>query len=246
MSSFVRLRGAVALVLACVLGGWGIGSIMAGAAIADDAPGPTPAPVTVVIPDLSGQTPTPTPTPSSSSSPSSTTIARTGGRDGSGKGDAAVAPHRPDTEPSIPKRPAVGTLTVQIAGQGVFGSGSPMMVTAKGFDPAEKVQVVLYYEHQKPIRIGNFAADASGSFARTFVLPQLDAGTDTVQLTGWDSSKIGTGRFLLGASWIAPHPDSQRAIWLWLGGLTGLGAFAALVWFGIASLRRVAVAEAGV
>jgi hypothetical protein len=244
MSRASRLRGVAALLLACLLGTWGIGSMFASAALADDGPAPTPAPVTVTIPDLSGQTPTPTPSPSSSSN--SPSYPQTGDRGGSGGGDATPPPHQPGTAPSIPKHPATGTIKVAIAPRGVFGSGDRMTVTAKGFDPGEKVQLVLYYEHEKPIKIGNFAADASGSLSRKLVLPHLDAGTDTVQLTGWDSAKVGTGTFLLGASWVVPQPNAQRTIWLWAGGAAGLAALAALVWFGVASLRRIPAVETGV
>jgi hypothetical protein len=242
MSRRSRLRGTAALVLACVLGGGGIGTVLSSTAAADDTS--TPPPVSVTIPDLSGQTPTPTPTPSSS--PSSSPIARTSGGDGSAPAISAPPVHQPDTEPTVPQRPATGTLTVVIAHQQVFAVGDQMTVGAKGFDAGEKVQLVLYYERGKPVKVGNFPADASGAFSRVLVLPRLDAGTDTVQLTGWNSSKVGTGSFLLGASWVAPRPDAQRTIWTWAGGIAGLGAFAALVWFGIASLRRAPTAEVGV
>jgi hypothetical protein len=243
MSRPSRIRGAAALVLAGVLGGWGIGSMFASAALADDGPTPTPAPVIVTIPDLSGQTPTPSPSSSSSSSSSPPESDRGSGSDG---GDTTTPPHQPGTQPSIPKHPATGTIKVTVTPRGVLSSGDRMTVTAKGFDPGEKVLLVLYYARQKPVKIGNFAANASGSFSGKFVLPTLDAGTDTVQLTGWDSSKVGTGTFLLGADSVIPGASSQRAIWPWVGGAAGLAVFAALVWFGVATLRRIPAVETGV
>jgi hypothetical protein len=246
MSRPLRLRGAVALVLGCVLGGLGTGSLFAGSALADDGSGSasTPPPVSVTIPNLgaNGQTPTPT----ASSSPSSVSSSPPVHRGGGGGRNVTAPPHQPCTEPSVPKYPAIGTLKVTIALARVFRSGDRMTVTAKGFDAGEKVQLALYFEHGKPVTVGNFAAGASGSFSKTFVLPQLDAGTETVQLTGWDSSKVAIGRFLLGASWVAQRPSVDRSIWLWVGGLAGLGAFAALICFGVVSLRKLPVAEAGV
>ncbi len=248
MRRVVRLGGGSALVLATLLGTWAIVSVSAGVAFADDGPGPTPAPVTVVIPGPGGQSPTPTPSPNSNSGSGSgaVPIARTGSGGGSPGGASTSAPHKPGTEPKVPKHPAIGTLKVAISPAGVLSYGERITVSTKGFNPAEKVQMVIYYDRQKPVKIGNFVADASGSISRTFDLPQLDAGTDAVQLTGWDSSKVGTGDFLVGASWVAARPAFVRTMWLWVGGLTGLGAFTALVWFGIASLRRIPAAEAGV
>jgi hypothetical protein len=243
MSRSSRLCGATALLLACVLGGLGMGTLFASAARADDGSGSAPAPVSVIIPGNGTNGPTPTPTPSSfpSAAPSPPATDRGGGA----PADVSTPPHQPNTEPSIPKRPATGTLKVTIAPRGVFGSGDRMTVSATGFDAREKVQLVLYYEHGKPIKIGNFAADASGSFSQKFVLPMLDAGTDTVQLAGWHSSRVGTGDFLLGANWVVARPSSERAIWIWVGGLAGLAALFALVWFGVVSLRRGPAVEAG-
>lgn len=246
MTRSARLRGAAALVVACVLGVLGAGSLFAGSAFADGGSGSTPPPVTVTIPGNGTGSPTPTPTPSPSSSASSASGSSASGGYGGRGGSVATPPHQSGSAPSIPKHPAVGTLKVTIEPAALFGAGDRMTVTAAGFNPGEKVQLVLYYERGKPVRIGDFAASASGSFAETFVLPQLDAGTDTVQLTGWDSSKVGTENFLLGASWVAPRPTFQRSIWLLVGGIAGLGAFAALVWFGFASLRRPPAAEVGV
>lgn len=246
MSRRSGLRGAAVLLIAFVLGGVGLGTLFASAALADGGSGstPTPAPISVTIPSngTNGSTPTPTP----SSSPSTPPGNQGGGGGGSVTPPPPSPPHQPGTEPSIPKHPAIGTIKVTITPGGVLGSGDQMTVTATGFDPKEKVQVVLYYEHGKPIKIGNFAASASGSFSQTFVLPKLDAGTDVVQLTGWNSSKVGTGSFLLGASWVAARNNSGRALWIWVGGLTGLGAVSALVWFGIVSLRAVPTLKAGV
>jgi hypothetical protein len=240
------LRRAAALVIACLLGGLGAGSLFASVALADDgsASAPTPAPISVTIPSngTNGSAPTPTP----SSTPSSSPSMPPGNQGGGGNGGVTTPPHQPGTEPSIPKHPATGTLKVTIEPRGVFGPGDRITVTATGFDPKEKVQLVLYYEHGKPVKIGNFAADASGSFSQTFLLPKLDAGTDIAQLTGWDSSKVATGSFLLGASWVAATTSSERAIWIWVGGLAGLAAIFALIWFGVVSLRRAPAVEAGV
>ena len=235
-----RRLAATAVLVACVFGGVGMGGLFASTALADDGPG-SPPPVSVTIPDLS-QTATPTPTASASSAPTPPVVHRGGG----GTVHVVAPPHQPGTEPIIPGHPATGTIKVTIAPSRVILSGDRMTVTATGFNPGEKVQLAVYFKHGKPIRIGNVAAGASGSFSHTFVVPSLDAGTDTVQLTGWDSSKVGIGTFLLGTNWVVARTDSERAIWLWIGGLAGLAALAALTWIGVASLRRAPAVEGGV
>ena len=243
-----RFRGAAALVAACVLGVLGAGSLFAGSALADGSS--TPPPVSVTIPGngtTSTPTPTPTPTPSpSSSSGSSSGGSSSGGSGGGGGGSVATPPHVPGSAPSIPKHPVVATIQAFIEPPVLFAAGDWMTVSAAGFDPGEKVQVVVYYKRGKPVKIGDYVANASGLFAAAFVLPQLDAGEDTVQLTGWDSSKVATDSFLLGASFVAPQPFFQRPAWLILGVLAGLGALAALIWFAVVSLRRPQAVEVGV
>jgi hypothetical protein len=245
-----RIRGAAALLVVCVLGTLGAASVFAGAAFADGGagPGPTPVPVAVTIPanGSNGQTPTPSPSASSNSGSGSGSSSPGGNRGGGSGGSVAAPPHQPGTEPRVPKHPATGTLKLVIAFPHVFRAGENMTISAPGFNPGEKVQLVVFYEHGKPVKIGNFAASASGSFSHAFVVPALDAGTDTIQLTGWDSSKIALTSFLMGASWVAPNPTLARAALFLLGGLTGLGALAVLVYFGVASLRRLPALETGV
>lgn len=240
------IRGAAALVVVFVLGGPGTASAFAGAAFADggSGPAPTPVPVGVTIPSNGTNGQTPTPTPSASSNPGSSSPVGRGGNGGGGS--VTNPPHQPGTEPRVPARPMTGSLKVGIAFPHVFRAGNQMTISARGFDPGEKVQLVLYYEHGKPVKIGNFAASASGSFSHTFGVPALDAGTATIQLTGWDSSKIGVGTFLMGASWVVPSSSLAHAGLILIGVLTGFGAIAVLVYFGVVSVRRIPAVDTGV
>ena len=160
-----------------------------------------------------------------------------GGHAPGGGGDAGASnePHAPGTEPKVPKNPAKGTLKVTVTPHKVFRAHDDITVSAAGFSPSEKVQLVIFYQHGKAVKVGNFGADAKGTLTQIFKLPALDAGTDTVQLTGWDSSKVGTGTFLMGVD--AIHAASQHhMLWLGIGGGAGLVVACVGAWIGIRSI----------
>ena len=89
-------------------------------------------------------------------------------------------------------------------------------ITATGFDPNEKVQVVLFSD---PVLVGSYDATDKGEFELTVALPDgFEAGKHNVQLTGWQSKKIGVADFILTTMSYTVEQDSATwPTWLfWL------------------------------
>ncbi|HEY0248449.1 MAG TPA: hypothetical protein VGC45_09325 [Gryllotalpicola sp.] len=160
------------------------------------------------------------------------------GDPGGGHGSSPTPPHKPGTAPVVPKAPIAGTVKITITPQKkVFRAGDRLTASARGFTPNEKIRVVVYYLKRKPVTIGDFGADRSGALSGTFSVPKLDPGTDTVQFLGWDSQKVGSGTFLMGAdSFGGTRPGGSHALWFGVGGCAGLAVVGVGAWIGIRSL----------
>jgi hypothetical protein len=231
------------LVVSLALSGVAASWVAAGSAWADASP------VSVTIPG-DGSTDSPSPSPSASSPAEATAPSSDTSRSTSGSTDVAdqlptlALPAAPGSGPAIPKHPAAGTLTSTLMPRTLFHAGDRITFTVAGLNPGEKVQLVIYYRGGAPVKIGDFPADGDGRFSRTFVLPKLDAGTDVVQATGWDSDKVGTGAFLFGASWVHSSLVPDRLVSIVIGGGAGLAAIAILGTVGLVWLRRPATTAA--
>lgn len=142
-----------------------------------------------------------------------------GGTPGGGTGAGTAAP----TEPAIAKSPST-TAEKATVDKTAYFAGDTITVTADGFTPAEKVQIVLYSE---PILIGNFPSDATGRVTQAFQLPKdLPAGAHTIQLTGWESKRVATVGILVASLSTVAAPDQQGVPpWAWWAG----GALVALL-----------------
>lgn len=142
-----------------------------------------------------------------------------GGTSGGGADAGTPAP----SEPAIAKSPST-TAEKATVDKTAYFAGDTITVTADGFTPAEKVQIVLYSE---PILIGNFPSDATGRVTQAFQLPKdLPAGAHTIQLTGWESKRVATVGILVASLSTVAAPDQQGVPpWAWWAG----GALVALL-----------------
>ena len=161
---------------------------------ADDDPAPSTPPLTVVIPDLS-VTPTPAPT--------TPPAAGTGG--GRGNGGTITPAPAPAPEPQAiernedgsPKPPASPTADKPglRLDESTVGAGRKVVVSGTGYQPGEKVQLVLY---PGAVVIGSYPVGADGSFSVSITVPKdTAAGTHTMEATGWESGTIKNKEFMV-------------------------------------------------
>jgi hypothetical protein len=149
--------------------------------------------------------------------------------------------HTPGAKPEVPDSPPKGTIKVTVTPNRVLHAGDKVTVTASGFTAGEKAELVLYHAKGRPLDRGAIEADGNGGVSSSFRLPELDAGRDTVALIGWDSSKVGTGTFLM-AGGSALGAGAGRGLWYGIGGGAGLVVAGFGAWFGIRAMLAPQIA----
>lgn len=155
-----------------------------------------------------------------------------GGGGGGGTGTTAPAGEAgPATEPVIADAPSTTGVKVTTDKEH-YVLGENVSVRMEGLAAGEQVQVVLYSE---PRLIANVPAGADGVVAHTFALPEdLPVGTHTVQLTGWQSTTVGTAEIFVTAMDATAAADSAQGVpfWVWwvAGGLGAVLLVAGGVW----------------
>ncbi|CAH0244196.1 hypothetical protein [Microbacterium sp. Bi128] len=201
---------------------------------------PSPAPsVPVAAPPASapGNVP-PAAVPPTKASTSTVTTPGTGAASGAGQ------PAGPATEPAISATPAT-TGEKAATDRENYTLGDQVTVSLDGFRPGEKVQILLYSQSRT---IGNVPADEAGRLSHTFTLPDdLPVGAHTLQLTGWESQRIGLAPIFVTA---APSSDLAAQgvpVWMWwVGGGLGALLLVAGAWWALRALRAPAPVEGAV
>ncbi len=208
------------------------------AAHAEDDPEPGPPPLTVVIPDIWASNP-PTPAPTAPAPPTPTANGA-GGNTGNG-GTITPAPVPAPEPPAIernedgsPKPPASPTADKPglRLDESTVGAGRKVVVSGTGYQPGEKVQLVLY---PGAVVIGSYPVGADGSFSVSITVPKdTAAGTHTMEATGWESGTIKNKEFMVTT---ATDAAAMPVLWwvyvvvgvLVLGLLSGLWFFRATI-----------------
>jgi len=203
--------------------------------------------VSVVVP---APTPTSTTTPWTPP-PVGTPPPGTGAAAGRG-GSAGGASSQPGTtggpgsaaEPAIPRSPVASAAEATVD-KDLYVRGDDVTVRFDGLTPGEQVQIVLYSD---PQLIANVPAGGDGVLTHTFALPaDLPVGMHTVQLTGWESTRVGAARIFVTASATAAAADGSQGVppWVWWAG-GGLGALLLVVggWWVTRAMRAPAGTEA--
>jgi hypothetical protein len=194
------------------------------------APGQTSAPHTTAVPPAprrsvpalpTPSTPSPTPTPLPATSAGSTTSG----------GDVAPTPAAgcPDCALLTGDRPVT--------------AGARLALSYAGFQPGERVRVVL---HSTPVRLGTFVADATGIVTAPVAVPAtLEAGAHTLTLTGERTGdRVVHFRLSRAATARAAHEESGTSIALPLVGAAA-GAVLLLAGGGALVVRRRRAAAIG-
>lgn len=252
-----QIAGTIAVVAALA------GALVAGSAMAALAAGPTPGPtsagsdLTVSVPTATPEPSTPPPwnpppagTPPQNGGGGAAGNQHTGGRYAGGggtptnAGGPADTTARPPAEPRIAATPATQSEKATTDKEHYL-AGENVSVRFDGLTPGEQVQIVLY---STPQLIANIGAGADGVLTHTFTLPtDLAPGTHTLQLTGWESARIGTVQiFVTAADAVAVAESSQGVpgwVW-WAAGIAGALLLAGGGWWVIRVMRAPATAEA--
>lgn len=163
------------------------------------------------------------------------------GTPAAGAASGPSQPAGPATEPAISAAPAT-TGEKATTDRENYTIGDQVTVSMDGFQPGEKVQILLYSQSRT---IGNVPADGSGRLSHTFTLPDdLPVGAHTLQLTGWESGRIGLASIFVTAAPASDLTAQGVPVWMWwVGGGLGALLLAAGAWWALRALRAPAPLE---
>ncbi|GGL86941.1 hypothetical protein [Nakamurella endophytica] len=130
-------------------------------------------------------------TTASSTSTTTTTSTATSTTESSTTSSSTETSSPPPT--SISTRPAPSTLAAKTIRADTIAAGAQQQVAFLGFDPGEKVTVLLFSD---PIPLPSRTVDQSGFVVIDFTVPaDLAPGTHVLQVTGARSRNVGIARF---------------------------------------------------
>lgn len=103
-------------------------------------------------------------------------------------------PSSPPGPPVVKPGPAASAAPGRIEGE-YFQPGDPLVFSADGYTPGEKVQLVVY---STPVVLGSVVADATGSITATVELSaEFPPGIHTIEATGWQSGAVSSMQFVV-------------------------------------------------
>ena len=239
----MRVRSAAAIVtVATIAITWGALSAAA-APSADPAPSATGSgQISFIVPDTAS--PSPSAPPSTSGSTGGSTADGSGRKTGvvgsakdvgvggtSSPAPAAATAPGPATasssvEPSIAPGPASNPFPIQLDNHQV-SQGAPVIVTAAGFLPGEKVLIVLY---STPVKLGVFEVSSNGQVSAEVTIPSATpSGKHHIQITGFQDGRVAGSSIDVGSSKRSGSSAFPGIVWIIAGGGIGLAAISILL-----------------
>lgn len=129
-------------------------------------------------------------------------------------------------EPSIAPGPASNPFPIQLDNHQV-SQGAPVIVTAAGFLPGEKVLIVLY---STPVKLGVFEVSSNGQVSAEVTIPSATpSGKHHIQITGFQDGRVAGSSIDVGSSKHSGSSAFPGIVWIVAGGGIGLAAISILL-----------------